>query len=53
MITRAKLDEIWMDATNAVCQSMQERKMCNCPDGNCLAAKIMPEEKDYKRECND
>jgi hypothetical protein len=32
--------EIWDDATNAVCQAMQEQKMCNCPDGDCLAAKI-------------
>ncbi|PWU76163.1 hypothetical protein DK867_02515 [Ochrobactrum sp. POC9] len=32
--------EIWDDATNAVCQAMQEQNMCNCPDGGCLAAKI-------------
>lgn len=32
--------EIWDDATNAVCQAMQEQKMCNCLDGDCLAAKI-------------
>lgn len=32
--------EIWDDATNAVCQAMQEQNMCNCPDGDCLAAKI-------------
>ena len=32
--------EIWDDATNAVCQAMQEHHMCNCPDGDCLAAKI-------------
>lgn len=33
-------NEIWDDATNAVCQAMQEQKMCNCPDGDCLAAKV-------------
>lgn len=33
-------DEIWDDATNAVCQAMQEQNMCNCPNGKCLAATI-------------
>lgn len=32
--------DLWDAATNAVCQTMQERGMCNCPDGDCLAAKI-------------
>lgn len=34
--------DIWEDATNAVCQIMQESKMCKCPDGECLASTIEP-----------
>ena len=37
---RDVIAEIWNDATNAVCQAMQETDMCNCPDGQCLAATI-------------
>lgn len=40
------LEAIWSDATNSVCQAMQAAKMCNCPDGDCLAAKIEPSEQD-------
>lgn len=37
-----KLSDIWDDATNAVCQAMQESKICKCKDGECIAAKIEP-----------
>lgn len=33
-------EEIWDSATNAVCQTLQEAKMCNCPDGRCFAAEV-------------
>jgi hypothetical protein len=46
---RSVLQEIWDDATNSVCQTMQERKMCNCPDGDCLAAKVNPGPADFAR----
>lgn len=45
-MTRDKIRDIWYDATNAVCQEMQDRDMCRCPDGECLAAKIEPSEAD-------
>lgn len=40
------LDEIWDDATNAVCQHMQDKGMCLCPDGDCVAAKVLPAPED-------
>lgn len=43
--------DIWEDATNAVCQAMQESKMCKCQDGECLASKIEPSE-ETKRHWN-
>jgi hypothetical protein len=33
-------EDVWYDATNAVCQVMQERNMCKCEDGKCVAASI-------------
>jgi hypothetical protein len=34
------LADVWDDATNAVCQAMQEASMCLCPDGACVAAGV-------------
>ena len=34
------LSDLWEAATNAVCQTMQERRMCKCPDGQCLASEV-------------
>ena len=34
------LSDLWQAATNAVCQTMQERRMCKCPSGQCLAAEV-------------
>ncbi|GEM_PF-5418982 len=42
MTSELKPIDIWEDATNAVCQIMQESKMCNCPDGECLASTVEP-----------
>ncbi|MFU0504170.1 hypothetical protein [Pseudaminobacter sp. NGMCC 1.201702] len=39
--------DLWDAATNAVCQTMQDRNMCNCPDGDCLAAKVNPAPQDF------
>lgn len=51
---RTTIDDIWDAATNSVCQTMQDRNMCKCPDGDCLAAKINPEPADYSRYiCGD
>jgi hypothetical protein len=40
------LDEIWADATNSVCQTMQDKDMCNCPAGGCVASKVVPAPED-------
>src|SRR5690242_2658861 len=40
--------EIWDAATNAVCQTMQDRGVCNCRDGHCVAAKIEPAQQDIE-----
>ncbi|MDP8249954.1 hypothetical protein [Pseudochrobactrum saccharolyticum] len=42
MTSELKPIDIWDDATNAVCQAMQQSKMCKCPDGECLASTIEP-----------
>jgi hypothetical protein len=34
--------EFWGDATNAVCQTLQDASMCKCPDGKCVAANVDP-----------
>lgn len=36
-VLAARLDEV-DDTANAVCQTLQEANMCNCPDGKCYAA---------------
>lgn len=42
LVSDEAVREVWDNATNAVCQEMQARAMCNCPDGDCLAAKVEP-----------
>lgn len=45
MQSRELIEEIWNDASNSICQIMQEQNMCNCPNGGCLAAKVGVSEK--------
>ena len=36
------IEEIWDCATNAVCQEMQDRRMCKCPPNGCVAQSVFP-----------
>ena len=35
--------ELWDEAMNAVCQSLQDTGMCGCENGTCVAATVYPE----------
>ena len=39
-VPESELRECWEDATNAVCQTLQDSYLCKCPDGGCIAAKV-------------
>lgn len=45
-LTEAQVCDIWDDATNSVCQTMQDLNMCKCPDGGCIAAQVRPQNAD-------
>jgi len=41
--------EVWDDASNSVCQTLQDRGMCKCPDGECVAVSVCPSPEDERR----
>ena len=44
------LEEVWGDACNAVCQTLQENNMCKCPDGKCYAALVNFQKELYEKQ---
>lgn len=43
---KAAVEAAWDDATNAVCQLMQDKRMCKCRAGGCLAATVVSSPQD-------